>query len=96
MFPVDFEWYCDCDPSEGGFPGCDSLECFITRVYLAILDFHQMRESKRKKDVRVAQVEGESRLLLIRPEKFSRGRMNAFRSDLATAASIIRDYRASM
>jgi hypothetical protein len=42
-FPCDFAWECRC--SVKGFPGCLSIECFLNRVAIAILDYHQVQET---------------------------------------------------
>lgn len=46
LFPKYFGWACECGLS--GFPGCDDLEHFCQRVYVAILDYHQLEGSQRR------------------------------------------------
>ena len=86
-FRSDFQWCCGC--SESGFPGCELLSHFCQRVYLALLDYHQMEESVSRDAVQKANWYGNADQLL-KPERFTKKRRNLLDSEVLIALSILK------
>ena len=92
LFPLKFAWGCGCTfVYEGepdllklvGFPGCSKLEHFLTRVYLAIWDFHQVEETTAQE--RWVGVEDQ----VLRYNQFSVERTEALAADLFRAGEVL-------
>ena len=86
-FRSDFQWSCGC--SITGFPGCKLLSHFCQRVYLALLDYHQLEESISRNAVQKGDWCGDADQLL-KPEGFSKKRSDLLDSEVLIALSILK------
>ena len=79
-FPAGFEWECSCKRT--GFPGCDKLPCFLNRVIIALLDYHQVQESTARGDkIRTKECNSTA----ANPNSFSEEREQLYEEDVAVA-----------
>jgi len=70
-----------------GFPGCEVLEHFLTRVNLAIWDFHQCEET----GVQNAWLEDDPKAdQVLRYDQFSAERKEALSADLLRASEVLK------
>jgi len=84
--PEHFHWKCEC--GQAGFPGCPDFEHFCQRVYLSLVDYHQMAETQRRQALR--QVDGQMQCL--RLKRLSKSCKRRLRSDVQQALRIVRRY----
>ena len=89
LFPCLFRWQCKHGKSViFGFPGCSDVEHFLTRVYLAIWDYHQLQETSFQ-EIRLHSTPVES---VLRYECFSHERKEALAADLLRANEALLNY----
>lgn len=84
LFPKDFGWFCECEKS--GFPGCSNLEHFCQRVYIAILDYHQLEGSQR----RGLAYTTDTCQMLLRIEKLDGKQRKKLNDDLRAAETLLK------
>jgi hypothetical protein len=87
-FLSNFAWKCDC--GKNGFPGCDKPEHFADRVYLALIDYHQMKGTLDQCGG-IRQRRGLDRVydLVLRVMRFTPKRFNQLMADSEKAIQIL-------
>lgn len=88
-FPVDFHWACPCHHT--GFPGCENMDHFLTRVYLALLDYHQVRETCEHSVIGRGRYDGRDYDRVLRVDQFTPERRRQLETDMELAFKLLYD-----
>lgn len=87
VFPADFRWRCSCGAHKDGFPGCQRVGCFLNKVFLALTDWNQLQATREVKIPIKSNRKGD--LLLVRPDRFSDERYQAYKVDLIKVKTLL-------
>jgi hypothetical protein len=88
-FPPNFIWQCPCNKGVAGFPGCNNREHFLDRVYLALVDYHQERETREHSSVEYGTYQGVGHLRFLRTNQFTEETRRRLQGDLDHAAATL-------